>query len=199
MQTVKSLVIATIILLHGLGMAQTPTPSVTSGIYLTAVDYEKHKLMEEVECKKEHEDFKTHDWFDRQSFEVLYKGKKTTYLKSNIYAYRDCSNKTWRFFNNKEYEILEIRDICVYKINKVVMNGIAVEKDFVYFFSKGLMGDIKELSKKNLKTVFANNKEFCQLIDTEIKDDDEEKVIHRYDTGRKMYYINYLFSKTSVH
>ena len=165
---------------------------VTSGIYLTAEDYQNNKLIEEEECKKDQAEFKKHDFFTRESFEVIYKGKKKTFLKSNIFAYRDCNNKTWRFFNNKEYEIVEKLDIYVYKLSKIVLNGITVEKDPVFYFSKGLKGEIKQLTIDNLKATFAENKQFCHLVDEGLKSDIPDKAAHSYDFTHKMYKVNYL-------
>ncbi len=165
---------------------------VTSGIYLSAEDFLNNKLVEEEECKKDHEDFKKHDFFTRESFEVIYKGKKKTFLKANIFAYRDCNSKTWRFYDNKEYEIIEKLDIYVYKLSKVVLNGITVEKDPVFYFSRGLKGEIKRLTNDNLKSSFSENKEFCRLVDEELKSEIPDKAVHSYDFAHKMYRVNYL-------
>ncbi len=165
---------------------------VTSGIFLTAEDFQNNKLIEEEECKKDHEDFKKHDFFTRESFDVIYKGKKKAFLKSNIFAYKDCNNKTWRFYNNKEYEIVEKLGIFVYKLSKVVLNGITVEKDAVFYFSKDLTGEIKQLTNDNLKAEFAENKEFRRLVDEELKSDVPDKAAHSYDFAHKMYKVNYL-------
>ncbi len=170
---------------------------VTSGIYLTIEDYKNNKIIEEASCRKgQEEEFKKHDFFQRESFEVIYKGKRKTYLKSSIFAYRDCNNKVWRFYNNKEYEILEVKAICIYKLSKVVMNGITVEKDPVYYFSKGLSGEVKQLSLANLKTAYSDNAKFCDDIDKEFKDDYTDKAIHAYDFAHKMYKVNYIIEET---
>lgn len=70
------------------------THIVSSGIYLTTEDFQNDKLIEEEECKKDHEEFKKHDFFTRETFDVIYKGKKKTFFKNSIFAYRDCNNKT---------------------------------------------------------------------------------------------------------
>ena len=169
---------------------------VTSGIYLTAEDLQNSKLIEEEECKKDHEEFKKHDFFTRETFDVIYKGKKKTFLKGSIFAYRDCGNKTWRFYNNKEYEIVEKLDIYIYKLSKIVLNGITIEKDPIFFFSDGLKGEIKQLTNDNLKVVFVKNKEFCRFVDEELKSDVPDKAAHAYDFIHKMYRVNYLMNQS---
>jgi hypothetical protein len=184
------LLILFIFFLRGKFFAQTHL--VTSGIYLTANDLRNNHLIEEEECKKDHEEFKKHDFFSKQTFDVIYKGKKTTFQKNQIFAYRDCDNKTWRFYENKEYEILEKLDIYIYKLSKVVLNGMTVEKDPVFYFSHGIDGDIKELTNDNLKAVFKTNAKFCNLVDKELTSEIPDKATHAYDFEHKMYKVNYL-------
>ena len=119
---------------------------VSSGIFLTAKDFQKNILMEEADCGNGSEKFKTNDFFSRGSFGVINKGRKITYKKSNIYAYRNCDNKVWRFYDNEEYQILESKGIYIYDIRRIVFNAGAIEKDRIYYFSIGPNGDIKELS-----------------------------------------------------
>lgn len=182
----------------GENTAQTTT--VSSGVYLTIDDYKKNKLIEEAECTNQKEKFERHDFFSRKEFVVINKGKKTTYQKKDIYAYRDCENKVWRFYNDKEYEILETKDIYIYSIKKVVLNGITVEKDPVYYFSDGANGEVKELIIDNLKLVYLNNKIFQNMLEAEFNSNKEavnsDKAIHSYDFTHKMYKVNYLFSQS---
>jgi len=176
------------------------TTAVNSGVYVTAEDYENSKLIEEAECKNEKEKFERHDFFSRREFAVINKGKKITYLKKNIYAYRDCENKVWRFYNNKEYQIVETKDMYIYTIRKVVLNGITVEKDPVYYFSSSASGEIKELSDANLKSAYPNNKTFHNMLDAEFNSNKNEvnpdNGIHAYDFTHKMYKVNYIFSQS---
>jgi hypothetical protein len=176
------------------------TNSVTSGVYLTADDYKKNKLIEEAECTNDKEKFERHDVFSRPSFVVIIKGKKITFLKKDIYAYRDCDNKVWRFYNNQEYEILETKDIYIYSIRKVVLNGMTVEKDPVYYFSVGVNGEVKELNVDNLKSAYANNEVFRNMLVAEFNSNTEagnsDKAVHSYDFAHKMYKVNYLLRQS---
>lgn len=198
MKAISILISLMLLLLVKNNTAQTN--SVTSGIYLTADDYIKNKLIEEAECTNDKEKFERHDVFSRPSFVVIIKGEKITFLKKDIYAYRDCDNKVWRFYDNREYEILETKEIYIYSIRKVVLNGMTVEKDPVYYFSAGVNGEVKELSVDNLKLAYPNNEAFRNMLETEFNSNNEagnqDKLIHSYDSAHKMYKVNYLLRQS---
>ena len=166
------------------------TTIVTSGIYITVKDYQNNRLIEEAACTNDKEKFERRDFLSRPTFSVINKGKKLTYQKKDIYAYRDCENKIWRFYNNKEYQIIEMKGIFIYALRKVVLNGATIEKDAVYYFSNGPDGEIKELSIDNLKKIYPKNQTFHNMLDAEFTAD---KAIHSYDFEHKMYKVNYLF------
>ena len=163
------------------------------GVYISADDYKNNKPAEEVECKKTSKEiFKKHDVFGKMLFVVINKGVKKTYFKKDIYAYRDCDNRIWRFYNNLEYEILEANNIYIYAIEKIVINGIAVERDPIYYFSDGANGEIKKLTTANLKTAYPNNQTLTNILDTYIKTNQD---IRGFDATRKTYIANYLYSE----
>lgn len=163
------------------------------GVYVSADDYKNNKLADEVECKKNSkETFKKHDVFAKSSFVVVNKGVKKTYLKKDIYGYRDCDNRVWRFYDNHEYEILEANNIYIYTIEKIVINGIAVERDLIYYFSDGANGEIKKLTTANLKTTYPNNQTLTNILDTYIKTNQD---IRGFDATRNTYIANYLYSE----
>ena len=182
------------------GKSGAQTTNVISGIYLTKDDFKSNKLIEEAECKNEKEKFERHDFFSRQEFVVINKGKTVAYQKKDIYAYRDCENTVWRFYNNKEYEILETKSIYIYRREQIVMNGIAIEKDPVYYFSNGCGGDVKELSIENLKLTYSTNQAFRNMLDAEFKSNKDatnlDPDIYLYDVLHKMYKVNYLFDQS---
>lgn len=68
----------------------------------------------------------------------------------------------------------------------------------MFYFSKGLKGEIKQLTNDNLKTAFVENKEFCRLVDEELKSDVPDKAAHSYDFIHKMYKVNYLLTESNI-
>jgi len=167
--------------------------TVNSGVYISAADYKNNKLAEEVECKKNSKEvFKKHDLFAKALFEVINKGVKKIYLKKDIYAYRDCDNRVWRFYNNHQYEILEAKNVYIYAVEKIVMNGIAVEREPVFYFSAGATGEIKKLTTANLKATYLNNHTLINILDTYIQTNED---LRSFDATRNTYVANYLYSQ----
>lgn len=189
--TVISIILISV-LNYGISKAQTTT--VTSGVFLTSKEYKKNKLIEEADCENDKEKFERHDLFSRQEFVVLHKGKKITFFKKDIYAYRDCENRVWRFYNDKEYQIVEPKSIYVYTAKKTVLGIVpTIEKEPTYYFSRGPDGEIKELTLENIKMVFADNLVFLNMITIELS---SNKVIHEFDAEHKMYRINFIYKQS---
>jgi hypothetical protein len=166
---------------------------IKSGVYITKDDFKNNRLTEETDCENDKEKFKKHDFFSKAEFTIINKGKKTTYLKKDIYAYRDCENTVFRFYDNSEYEIRETKAIYIYVIRKLVIAEESIEREPIYYFSNGATGDIKKLTIANLKDVFKTNQVFCNLIDAQFK---APIVVEMYDAVHKMYEVNYLYSQS---
>lgn len=169
------------------------TAPINSGVYITKDDFINNKLSQEADCQNDKEKFKKHDFFSKAQFTIINKGKKITYLKKDIYAYRDCENTVFRFYNNQEYEIMETKAIYIYAKRKIVIVGEDIERDPVYYFSKGATGDIIELSVANLKQSFINNQVFHNLLDAEFN---PRNPVETFDATHKMYEVNYLYSQS---
>ncbi len=168
--------------------AQTST--VTSGVYITAKDYKKNKLNVEADCLNEKNKFEKNDYFSTSTFVVIHKGKRVTYQKKDIYAYRDCNNKVWRFYKEQAYQIMETKSMWIYTTQKTILNDVVVEKDPVVYFSVGPEAEIKELTIANLKLAFRDNWIFLNMVQVE---PEPERSVRSYDTEHKMYRVNYLY------
>lgn len=189
MKTLIALIIALFFLpMKEKCLAQTST--VTSGVYITAKDYKKNKLNVEADCVNDKNKFEKNDYFWTSTFVVIHKGKRVTYQKKDIYAYRDCNNKIWRFYKDQAYQIMEAKAIYIYTTQKTVLNDVVVEKDPVVYFSFGPEAEIKELTIANLKLVFTENWIFLNLVQIE---PDPERSVRAYDADHKMYRVNYLY------
>jgi len=168
--------------------AQTAT--VTSGVYITAKDYKKNKLHVEADCFNDKNKFEKNDYIWTSTFVVIHKGKRITYQKKDIYAYRDCNNKIWRFYKDQAYQIMETKAIYIYTTQKTILNDVVIEKDPIVYFSAGPEGEIKELTIANLKLTFPENWIFLNMVQVE---PEPEKSIRAYDAEHKMYRVNYLY------
>jgi hypothetical protein len=168
--------------------AQTYT--VTSGVYITAKDYKKNKLHVEADCVNDKNKFEKNDYIWTSTFVVIHKGKRITYQKKDIYAYRDCNNKIWRFYKDQAYQIMETKAIYIYTTQKTILNDVVIEKDPIVYYSAGPEGEIKELTIANLKLTFPENWIFLNMVQVE---PEPEKSIRAYDAEHKMYRVNYLY------
>jgi len=171
--------------------AQTTT--VKSGVYITKEDFKNNRLTEETDCQNDKETFKKHDFFSKARFTVMRNGKKTTYLKKDIYAYRDCENSVFRFYNNQEYEIKEANTIYIYSVRQVIVAEDETDNNPLFYFSNGALGDIKKLSVANLKETFPNNKTFHKLLDAQFV---APNIVETYDAAHKTYEVNYLYKQS---
>ncbi len=112
MKTISIITFHMLLLMNTKFIAQNN--SVTSGIYLTAKGFENNNLIQEADCKNDKQKFDVHRFLSKPYFDVISKNKKITYQKNEVYAYRDCEDNVWRFYNNKEYQIKETKDIYIY-------------------------------------------------------------------------------------
>jgi len=163
-----------------------------SGIYKSASDFKNDKLTNQNTCsgrKKIH----THDFFwSMPTVKVEENGKKYTYLKSELYGYKNCKNEVYRFYNNTEYQIAEAGNIYVY----VQQKNITQSKGFIvvnaYYFSTTPDGEIMPLTADNLKKAFRTNDKFLGLIEQHINAEN----VPEYDQVHTTFKINYLYSKS---
>jgi len=191
MRTLLAVLILVCFLNSANGIAQTTT--VTSGIFLTSKEYKRNRLIEEEDCKNPEQIFKRNDLFSRQEFVVIKKGRKLTFLKKDIYAYRDCENRVWRFYNDKAYQIMESRALYIYNVKRTVLDGAIIDKNPLYYFSRGSDGEIMELNLENIKKTFPDNFVFLNMVTIELSAD---KAMEEFDAEHKMYKINFIYKQS---
>ncbi len=118
------------------------------GVYLTAQDFENHKLSETNATV-----FK-----ERYSSVKVKKDVSKVYNQQNAFGYRK-GEKDWRFVGNQSYEILNKNGIYIYRLN--ISNEISTQ---LYYFSKEANSELISLTKRNLKRVYADNPTFVELL-----------------------------------
>ena len=163
-----------------------------SGIYKTAADFRNDILTNKNACSGR-KTIHVHDFFwNMPTVKVEENGKKYTYLKSELYGYRNCKNEVFRFYNNTEYQIAEAGNIYVYTQQK----NITQSKGFIvvnaYYFSTSSDGEIVQLTMDNLKKAFRNNDKFLLALDQYLNEGD----VQEYDQVHNTFKINYLYSKS---
>jgi hypothetical protein len=167
----------------------------TTGLYLTSSDFVQHKLTYEMDCNHSKDKLKINELFGTSHGYVIYKGEKHAFDRSQIFGYRSCNNKNYRFFNNEIYQIIDTLDFYMYyqykseELNK----GKGLVKTDEYYFSRNGNDGIEPLNSDNLKRAFPGNARFHYALDANFKSD---KDLMAYDPYQKIYKIKYLYNES---
>jgi hypothetical protein len=167
------------------GSLATAEAKSATGIYLTADDYKNGRLRSESDCDSPGHKVELHDILNKPYIHVTHGGETRKYLKSDIYGFRTCDGRDYRFVGNGEYQILESKEVSILSFE--VSRGRS--RSHTYFFSVGAGGEVLPLTLQNLKRAFPNNHVFHDALDATFRADDE---LTRYDTFHKMFKVNRL-------
>lgn len=176
------------ILLFSAAVAQKDS----SGIYKTAEDFKSRKLSLAINCKNEKHRIKTNIFFNDSEIKVKHKNRTYTFLKSEVFGYRTCEQKEFRFVDNREYEIINPREqILIYKYMHLAHSPKNADQYPVkYFFSKDAFSPLQDLTIQNLKQAFPDNHKFHDALDVHFSNNSD---LINYDSFHKMYKLNWIF------
>jgi hypothetical protein len=180
---------ATVLALILIPPVQAATPK-TSGVYLTAADYENGTLSFEGECKSETHRLELHDVLNKPYIDVTHESEKRRYSKSDLFGFRSCDGRDYRFSSNLEYQILESKDLYIYAHDEQVTYGKGMPHLIrSYFFSVGAVGPILSLTLQHLKQALPDNHRFHDLLDANFG---AGQKIEQYDDFHKTFKVNRL-------
>ena len=160
----------------------------SSGIYLTADDFKNGKLTSEGWSGDSSHKLQLHDVLDKPYIHVTHGNETRKYDKSEVYGFRSTEGRDYRFVGNKEYKILEAKEISIYSIDVLVPRRKGATAP-AYFFSVGAAGAVVPLTVTNLKNAFPDNHKFHDTLDMTLKSDSQ---LTQYDDFHKMYKVNRL-------
>ena len=160
----------------------------TSGIYLTAADYEKMQLTSEGDCKSKTHSIELHDVLNKPFIDVTHGNDRHRYLKSELFGFRSCEGADYRFVGNKEYQILEAKAVYIYRTVASETRGKGITQVATYYFSVGGAGDVLTLTALNLKQAFPTNHTFHDSLDAAFP----LGGLEQYDDFHKMFKVNHL-------
>lgn len=83
---------------------------------------------------------------------------KQVFSEKNAYGYR-VNNRTWRFYEEKSYEIIAQEGIYIYRL--AIDSQTSCD---LYFFSKTSDGSLLPLNRKNLKKVYHDNPMLLEML-----------------------------------
>ncbi len=161
----------------------------TSGVYQTAVDYKDGRLSFEGDCLSKAHKLELHDVLNKPYIDVTHKWEKRRFAKSEVFGFRACDGRDFRFGANLEYQILEPRELYIYLRETLVPYGRTRRTVLEYYFSVGATGEIQALTLENLKRAFPDNHLFHDSIDATFGTGQK---LEGYDEFHKMFKVNRL-------
>jgi hypothetical protein len=161
----------------------------TSGVYLTATDYENKRLAFAGDCGSKTHKLTPHDFPNKPFIDVKHESEKHRYAKSDLFGFRECDGQDYRFGSNLNYQILEAGELYIYARDVWVSRGRTNQTVRKYYFSVGDNGQILMLNLENLKGAFPENHRFHDWLDATFGDGQN---LADYDKFHKMFRINHL-------
>lgn len=161
----------------------------TSGIYLTASDYKERRLSFEGDCRSRVHKLELHDVLNKPYIDVTHESEKHRFAKSDVFGFRACDGRDYRFAENLEYQILEARELYVYARAVSESRGKRIDTILKHYFSAGPDGRVLALTLMNLKQAFPENHKFHDSLDAAFG---AEQPLAEYDEFHRMFKINRL-------
>lgn len=160
-----------------------------SGVYLSAIHFQHHKLAYASDCQTQKHHIKFARFSIKNYIKVIHNDSTYRLLKNDVFGYRDCKGNSFRFIGGKSYTILNPSGYIL-----LYMFGVPNHHEEIveYRFSRGADGPIMELSKENLKKAFPENRDFQEKVDHVFRGRLE---LTAYDEARRMYVVNWLYTK----
>jgi hypothetical protein len=183
-----------LVLLHSMtAPAQASTaqaaPPKTSGLYLTADDYKNGRLSFAGDCSSKAHKVDLHHYFDKPYIDVTHGTEKHRYPKSDLFGYRACDGRDYRFALKVEFRILESKELYIYALDVRVSQGRGTRSVREYFFSVGADGPVLALTLKDLKQAFPDNHRFHDSLDAMFG---AGQTLAEYNEVHKMFEVNRL-------
>lgn len=162
----------------------------TSGVYLTAADYQNHHLTSGGDSAAQATPVKLR--LTEKSIEVQQDSKSRRFAKNKVFGFRSDDGRDYRFGSNQEYEIVEAKELYIYTKSISALSPRGRESqggksDQKHYFSLGAKGQIRDLTLANLKQAIPKNHKFHDLLDTTFG---EGRNVSEYDDFHKMFKVN---------
>jgi hypothetical protein len=182
-----------VVVLAAFGFSVGPSPQAvppkSSGVYVTADDYKNGRLAFKGDCGSKTHRLELHDILDKPYIDVTHGTEKHRYAKSDLFGFRACNGRDYRFASSLEYHILESKELYIYTIEDSRSYGKGFHTIRKYFFSAGPNGPILALTLENLKVAFPDNHRFHDSLDATFG---AGQALAGYDELHKMFKVNRL-------
>jgi hypothetical protein len=175
--------------LFGMNASGQAASSKTSGVYLTAADYTASQVSYQGVCGSGAHKLELHNVLNKPYIDVTHDHEKRRYPKSDLFGFRACDGRDYRFAGNFEYQILEAKELYIYTRDVWISRGKTSYTSHEYYFSLGPEGDILALTLNNLKQAVPENHRFHDSLDMMFGAGQE---LAQYDEFHKMFKVNRL-------
>ncbi len=162
------------------------------GIYASADDFEHNKLSNGFNETNHNNRLVLYNTFGSSKIQIINNGEKKSFLKKDIYGYRD-NGIDYRVFNGEDFLIVDTADFFIYnQIRQVRQMKWQQQKQTFYFFSVTANSNIEQLTRTNIENAFQYNEQFDHFLATTFKTNDE---LMTYDKRLKKYRLKYLYEE----
>tara|TARA_R110000868_G_scaffold386470_1_gene654770 strand:+ start:221 stop:781 length:561 start_codon:yes stop_codon:yes gene_type:complete len=163
----------------------------SSGVYKTTQDFLQRKLSFAINCKTEKHKINTDLIFKGSEIKVKHEGINYRFKKNEIFGYRTCEGKEFRFVDDKEYSILNPGETLIIYMYKRPSGGGRNNVTYhpKYYFSYNSLASLQDLTKANIKALYPENHKLHNALDAQFKDDSE---LFAYDDFHKTYKLNWI-------
>ena len=175
-------------------MARAGAAAPDSGLYLTAADYEQHQVSDGGQCDSKKFRLDLHDVRRTDSVRVINDAGAREYRKADVFGFRDCDGRDYRFVANRGLRILEANRLYIYAAQTPVTSGKGFRTVTDYYFSAGPTGAVQSLTLDNLKRAFPDNVKFHDTLDQMFG---AGQNVAQYDEYRNTFKVNRLFLTTN--
>ena len=189
MRTLAKPVFVLISVVFSIGASDQAANSKISGVYLTAADYEATQLSFQGVCGSGAHKLELHDVLNKPYVDVTHDHEKRRYPKTDLFGFRACDGRDYRFGGNLEYQILEAKALYIYARETSEARGKTFNTRRDYYFSVGPEGKIMALTLDNLKRAFPDNHRFHDSLDMMFAAGQD---LAAYDEFHRMFKVNRL-------
>jgi hypothetical protein len=161
----------------------------TSGLYLSAADFEQRQLTAQGECGSKGYKLDLRDVLRKPSVRVVSGSGTHEYKKSEVFGFRGCDGRDYRFVGNRGLQILEANELYIYASQIPISSGKGFRTVPAYHFSVGPAGTVQPLTIDNLKRAFPDNDKFHDTLDQMFG---AGQNVAQYDEFRSTFKVNRL-------
>lgn len=153
----------------------------SSGIYLTARDFEAHRLSFGFPCGSHHAHIHA---FGRPRISVKTATTKHVFRKGAVFGFRDCG-QDYRVYARDEYRILDTTEFFVYSQSYEIAVSPGLSRTVTkYYFSESPKASIFPLTRRYLSWVFRERETFLRLVQESIQSDED---LARFDEKSHLF------------